>query len=86
MARLDVERLRVVVAAKPVEVPSVTSSVPAREKQWIPTLNGSGLQQKTLAFQVTPVALSLLLLFVWIYKFYIVYLGIYIILKQKPYR
>ena len=38
MARLDVGRLRVLVAAKPVEVPSVTSSVPALEKQWVPTL------------------------------------------------
>lgn len=43
----------------------------------------SGLQQKTLDFRVTSAALSLLLLFVWIYEFYIVYLSIYIILKQK---
>lgn len=46
----------------------------------------SELQQKTLAFRVTSAALSLLRFFVWIYKFYIVYLSIYIILKQKTYR
>lgn len=46
----------------------------------------SGLQQKTLAFRATSAALSLLWFFVWIYKFYIVYLRIYIILNQKTYR